>query len=67
MNKQTVQFGYEVSEEEMVRLQLLQGVQEAIKVGTIVTLYYEHPPAKQEQDALKKELRKQGGKIVAEI
>ncbi len=67
MNQQAIDFGYEVSEEEMVQLQLLRGVQEAIKVGNIVTLYYEHPPAKQEKDALEKELRKNGGRVVAEI
>ena len=67
MNQQTVDFGYEVGEEEMVRLQLLKGVQEAIRVGNVVNLYYEYPPAKHEKDALEKELRKNGGRIVAEI
>jgi len=67
MNQQTVDFGYEVDDEELVRLQVLKGVQEAIKVGNIVNLYYEHPPAKQEKDALDKEIRKSGGRIVAEI
>lgn len=66
MNQQTVEFGYEVGDEELTRLKLVQGVQDAIRVGNIVTLYYEHPLARQEKDALKKELRKNGGRLVAE-
>lgn len=67
MNEQTVEFGYEVGEEERMRLEACAGVQQAVRVGNIINLYYKHPPAKHEKNALDKALRTSGGRVVAEI